>query len=245
MTRLAGAVVLITGGTSGIGHALANTLLAQGCHVVVCGRDQGRLDAARRRLAGVEALACDVTENGQIAGLLAHVERRWGRLDVLVNNAGRMTDLDFLQAPLSASRLAEEIQINLMAPINVTNLALPLLLRGESGTIVMVGSGYGWTPSARAPVYSAAKAGLRAFTKALRMQLDRAGVGVMEVIPPAVDTPSTAHRKGPKVSAELVAAKIASGISRNAREVFIGDARAIPLALRLAPRLLEDRVGRA
>ena len=245
MTELNDAVALITGGASGIGYALARTLMARGCHVVICGRDEGRLDAARRQLDGVEALPCDVTDQGQVTRLLAHIDHRWGRLTLLINNAGRMTDLDFRLSPLPAQLLAEEIEINLAAPIKVTNLALPLMLRSGGATIVMVGSGYGWTPSARAPVYSAAKAGLRAFAKAMRMQLAHTGIRVMEVIPPAVDTPATAHRQVPKVSADLVARKTVRGIERNAREVFIGEARAIPIALRLAPRMLERLVGRA
>jgi uncharacterized oxidoreductase len=245
MTSLKGAIVLITGGTSGIGLALAAHLLRDGCVVIVCGRDAGRLADARQSLPGVEAQTCDVTDVAQVSALLQLIEKRWGRLDILVNNAGRMLEADFLQAPLPPGPMVEEIAVNLTAPILVTNLALPLIRRSDRGVINMVGSGNGWTPSARSPLYSAAKAGLRAFAKALRMQLAGVGVRVMEVVPPAVDTPSTVHRNVPKVSAARVAAEIVRGLGRGAREVFIGEARMIPIALRLAPRYLEARVGRS
>ncbi|HZZ34401.1 MAG TPA: SDR family NAD(P)-dependent oxidoreductase, partial [Caulobacteraceae bacterium] len=170
MKSFAEKVVLITGGASGIGAALASAFLAAGARVIICGRDEGRLAAARR--AGVTALACDVTDETQLADLLAEVEQRFGRLDILVNNAGRMSHFDFRDAPLPAPPIAREIAVNLTAPIQLTNLALPLLRRAEPAAVVMIGSGYGWVPAAHAPVYSAAKAGLRAFAKALRFQLE-------------------------------------------------------------------------
>jgi len=197
-------------------------------------------------MAGECALAhaCDITDEAQVAGLIDEVERRFGRLDILVNNAGQMGRYDFLQAPLPTEPMAGEIAVNLTAPILVTNRALPLLRKSAGGAVVMIGSGYGWVPAAHFPIYSAAKAGLRAFAKSLRMQLEDTGIKVMEVVPPVVDTPATAHLTVPKVSAGEVAHDTLAGLARGAREVFVGRARGIPIALRLAPRLLEQMVGK-
>ena len=237
-------IVLITGGTSGIGLSLAKAFARENARVIVCGRDAGRLRAARDALPGISAISCDITHVDQVEAMIADIEARHGRLDVLVNNAGYLIERDFTQAPLDPAALAAEIEANLVAPIVVTNLALPLLRTAPGADIVVVGSGYGWTPSARAPVYSAAKSGLRAFVKALRMQLAPHGVGVMEVVPPAVDTPAIAHRRVKKVSLDLVAEETRTGVERRAREVFVGSAKALPVLLRLAPRFLEERVGR-
>jgi uncharacterized oxidoreductase len=237
-------IVLITGGTSGIGLSLARAFVRENARVTVCGRDAGRLRAARDALPGVVTISCDVTRVDQVEAMIADIETRHGRLDILVNNAGYLVERDFTQAPLDPAALTAEIEANLIAPIVVTNLALPLLRKAPGANIVVVGSGYGWTPSARAPVYSAAKAGLRAFVKALRMQLAPHGVGVMEVVPPAVDTPAIAHRRVKKVSPDSVAEETLKGLERRAREVFVGSAKALPVLLRLAPRFLEARVGR-
>jgi uncharacterized oxidoreductase len=237
-------IVLITGGTSGIGLSLAKAFVRENARVIVCGRDAGRLRAARDALPEVVTISCDVTHVDQVEAMIADIEARHGRLDILVNNAGHLIERDFTQAPLDPAALAAEIEANLIAPIVVTNLALPLLRKAPGANIVVVGSGYGWTPSARAPVYSAAKAGLRAFVKALRMQLAPHGVGIMEVVPPAVDTPAIAHRRVKKVSPDLVAEETLKGLERRAREVFVGSAKALPVLLRLAPRFLEERVGR-
>jgi uncharacterized oxidoreductase len=108
-------------------------------------------------------------------------------------------------APLDPTALATEIETNLIAPIVVTNPALPLLRKAPGANIAVIGPDYGWSPTARAPFYSAAKAGLRAFLKALRMQFSQHGVSVMEVVPPAVDTPAIAARRVKKVSRFLEA----------------------------------------
>jgi uncharacterized oxidoreductase len=242
--EIANAEVLITGGSSGIGLAMAKAFAAAGANVTICGRDEARLAAACAGAPGLQSIACDVSDAGQIASMINQLRARTGHLDILVNSAGRMEELDFLDAPLPSEALAGEIEVNLTGPILVTNLALPLLRRSDAAMIVMVGSGYGWTPWARAPVYSAAKAGVRAFAKALRMQLRGTNIRVMEIVPPAVDTPATAHRNVAKIPASKVAELTLEGVRRGSREVFVGEARLIPLMLRLAPDYLEERVGR-
>lgn len=237
-------IVLITGGTSGIGLSLAGAFARENACVIVCGRDAGRLQATRSAVPGVTAISCDIARVDQVEAMIADIEARHGRLDILVNNAGHLVERDFTRAPLDSAALAAEIEANLVAPILVTNLALPLLRKAPGAHVVVIGSGYGWSPTARAPLYSAAKAGLRGFVKALRMQLAPLGMHVMEVVPPAVDTPATGHRRVKKVSPDLVAEETLKGLERRTREVFVGSARALPVLLRLAPRFLEKWVGR-
>jgi uncharacterized oxidoreductase len=242
MDALAGKVVLVTGGTSGIGHALARRFSAAGARVVVCGRDPQRLEAARRSLPGVTGWPCDVTDAGQVRRMLAEVEARFGRLDVLVNNAGSLAERD-LAAGIDPAEVEREVRLNLVAPIVLTGLAMPLLRAAERAAVVMVTSGYALAPATRAPVYSAAKAGLCAFTKALRRQVRPLGMTVTEVIPPVVDTPAVARLAVRKVSPEAVAAATLRAVAAGRPEVYVGATRLLPLLLRLAPGLAEALVA--
>ncbi len=241
---LVGKVVLITGGTSGIGLSLARLFDRSGAQVAVCGRDAGRLAATKAVLPRSEVFACDVTDRAQVGTMLAAMTTRFGVLDILVNNAGRMSDRDFL-AGVDAADIDAEVAINLVAPINLTNAALPLLRKAKQATIVMVTSGYAIAPSPRSPIYSAAKAGLRSFTKALRRQVSSLGMTVIEVLPPAVDTPATAHRAVRKMPSETVAAATLRAIRSGRTEVYLGTTKALPLLMRLSPSFAEAIVAKS
>lgn len=239
-----GAIALVTGGSSGIGLAIARALAREGATVLICARDPDRLDHAVRSIAGGEAMACDVTDPAAVAAMLDSVRSRHGRLDILVSNTGRLIDRDFSMAPLPDAALEQEITANLTAHILLANRALPLLRASAHPALVFTGSGYGLVPVARAPLYSAAKAGLHAFVKALRLRRPIAGLSVIELIPPVVDTPATAHRNVAKVPPEAVAEGLLTALRRGREDVLIGQVRALPLLLRIAPRLIERRIGR-
>lgn len=241
----AGRIVLITGGTSGIGLSLARALDASGAKVLICARNPAGIEAARSGLKQADGFVCDVADPAQVAAMLEAIRERYGRLDILVANVGGLSEFDFTAAPLEAAALTRELELNLVAPVLLVNQALPLLRLGSRPSLVMLGSGFGWSPSRRAPLYSAAKAGIRAFVVSLRLQLAPLGVHVMEVVPPTVDTPAVAHRSVPKISADTMAAAIVKGLRRRSREAFAGQTRAMPLMLRLAPRLLERITGKS
>jgi uncharacterized oxidoreductase len=237
-------IVLVTGGTSGIGYALAQQFRDAGARVVDCSRSQKRLDATGNSLPGITGLRCDVTEPDQLRHLVGEVGARFGKLDILVNNAGVLSERDFTD-PVDLDDVEAEIQVNLVSPIKLTSLAMPLLRKADRASIVMVISGYALAPSTRAPVYSAAKAGLRAFSKALRRQVGPLGITVVEVIPPLVDTPAVAHREGKKISPQAVAAATLSALASGRSEVLIGRVRSLPLLMRMAPGLAETIVARS
>jgi uncharacterized oxidoreductase len=244
MIMLTGKVVLVTGGTSGIGYALAQQFHAAGARTVVCGRSHERLEATSRSLPDVLGLPCDVTDAEQVRRMLAEIEARFGRLDTLVSNAGSLSAHDFTGA-VDLTRVESEVRLNLLAPINLTALAMPLLRLAEHAAIVMVTSGYALAPSTHAPVYSASKAGLRAFVKALRRQVKPLGMTVTEVIPPVVDTPAVAHRSGKKISPQQVAAATLRAVSSGRPEVFVGATRLLPVMMRLMPGVTENAVARS
>jgi len=178
--------VLITGGGSGIGLALARRFLEAGSRVIICGRRQGKLDEASRAHPGLQTRVVDVASDADRVALWQWATKEFPDLNVVVNNAGiqrypRLGDADW---PL----LREEIVINFEAAVHLCSLAIPHLRGQPNGAIVNVTSGLSFAPMAKAPVYCATKAALHSFTLSLRHQLSESGVQVIEILPPAVDT---------------------------------------------------------
>jgi uncharacterized oxidoreductase len=185
--QLTSNTILITGGGSGIGLALAERFIAMGNRVIICGRRAGTLDAVKAAHPAIETRVCDVAESADRAALTAWATSTFPALNVLVNNAGIQRRMRIAsEGDWTATR--EEIAINLDAPIHLTTLFLPHLIRQPAAAILNVTSGLAFVPLAGTPVYSATKAALHSFTLSLRHQLRNSAVQVIEVIPPAVDT---------------------------------------------------------
>jgi uncharacterized oxidoreductase len=238
-------IVLVTGGNSGIGKAFVARFVAAGAKVIACGRNEATLRALKAAHPGVEAKRCDIASHPERHALVEWVSQQCGRLDVLVNNAGVMEQVDVLSANVDDAAITREIAINLTAPIMLTRQSLPLLKRGTQPLILMVTSGYALLPARRAPIYSATKAGLRAFTQALRYQLENTGIRVVEILPPLVDTPVTAAIQKPKMSPEAVVEATLQAIARGQDEVLIGQVRLLPLLMRIAPRYAARLVAKS
>ena len=186
--NLSGNIVLITGGSSGIGYALAEAFLAANSQVIICARNAERLLDARARHPSLHTWVCDVSDEESRRNMLDWVTDRFPGLNILVNNAGIQRDIDFTHGIDDFQSGENEIRTNLEAAIVLCGLFIPLLARNKQATIVNVSSGLGFVPSARMPVYSASKAGLHAYSMAIRKQLSSIGIKVFEIVPPAVDT---------------------------------------------------------
>ncbi len=167
------------------------------------------------------------------------------RIDLLVSNAGVLRTLDFADPAIGKAGPDREIAINLAGAIQLIASAMPGLLAAAPSRVIVVGSGYGLAASTAAPVYSASKAGLHGFCKALRRQLAASRIGVTEVLPPLVDTPAVSHRQGRKLSPDALVRQVLRDAFRGRDEVLPGAVRWLPLLLRLAPRLTERMVGRS
>ncbi len=237
-------VALVTGGTSGIGLAFAERLYADGYRVVVCGRDEGRLADMRKRLPDAMCMRCDVTDFAELKGLVSRIADEFGRLDLLVSNAGTLHDRNIIDG-IDAVAIEYETRLNLTAPMVLTSLATPLLLRTPEAAIIFVTSGYALAPATRAPVYSAAKAGMRSFAKAIRRQLSPHGVRVIEVVPALVDTPSVAHLGGKKITPAAVVEASLAALRKGKAEAFVGQTAMLPALLRLAPSVAEGIVAKS
>jgi short-subunit dehydrogenase len=188
--RFAGKVVVITGASSGIGSAVARRFAGEGASVALVARGAEALEWVAGEIRGAHGVAraypADVRDHGACGALLAAVAETFGGIDVLVNNAG--ANHRGLVEDQDPANLAQIIDVNLTAPIVLTRLALPYLRRREQAAIVNVASIAGQIPVAHEAVYSASKSGLRAFTFALREELEGSGITVSAVSPGPVDT---------------------------------------------------------
>lgn len=247
--RLDHRTVLITGGSSGIGKGLAKAFLQKGARVIITGRDPQRLAKAGSELPGVHTFVSDVSDPDAVRDLFTQVEGRFPRLDTLVNNAGVMRKIG-LQEDRGLDDVTREVSIGLDGPIRMVAQFLPLLCRQEAPLIVKITSGLAFVPFRIAPIYSAAKAGLRAYTQCLRAQLAEAKVRVVEVAPPGTETPLfrgefEREMTGQKaMPVETLVKAIIRGLERDQAEITPGASRILKIASRLAPDVIFNQLAR-
>jgi uncharacterized oxidoreductase len=179
--------VLITGGGSGIGFALAERFIQAGSQVIICGRREYKLKEAQAKYPQMGIRVCDVAKPAERTALLTWATEAYPRLNVLVNNAGIQRPIQLQENP-DWETVSEEVAINLEAPIHLSTLFIPHLLRQKRPAIINITSGLSFVPKANVPVYCATKAALHSFTLSLRHQLSDTPIEVIEIIPPAVDT---------------------------------------------------------
>ena len=237
-------VAVVSGGSSGIGKAFVAALLQRGYAVVTCGRDAAKLRQLEADCPGVEPHVVDVSDAAGMSEFSRKVLAAHPEIGLLVSNAGGLREIDFAKDALESLDLTAEIRSNLEGAVHLISGFLPGLKRAGRASIVIVSSGYGLAPATRAPIYSASKAALHSLSKSLRRQLAPLNITVTEVAPPVVDTPSVAHRKVAKMSAEDVVEQTLAAAAKGVGEVYPGPARWLPLLLRIAPSFAEGMVAR-
>jgi uncharacterized oxidoreductase len=236
-------VAVISGGSSGIGRSFVAALHAEGYRIFTCGRDEEKLHRVEQEFPGVRTSVCDMADVGAVRAFAAFVQSFSPGVDLLISNAGIMREVNFGDPAIASAELLSEVEINLSGPIQFIASFMPALRAAAPSNIIVVSSGYALAPATRAPIYSAAKAGLHSFSKGLRRQLADLRIGVTEVAPPLVDTPSVSHRSGTKLSSDDVVRAALNGVRRGRRDVMPGSVRWLPLLLRIAPGLAERLVA--
>ena len=184
-----GKTIIITGASAGVGAACARAFARHKANLVLCARGQAGLDKISEELSSQCSLltvAMDVSDTDQCLALLTKAEDEFGRVDVLINNAGmhHRGDLEKVK-PIDVGSM---VDINLRAPLILSCAAIPFIKKWDGGAIVMVGSLAGMAPLQGAATYSATKAGLRAFAYALADELKDSEINVGVVSPGPIDT---------------------------------------------------------
>ncbi|QIO33745.1 SDR family oxidoreductase [Bradyrhizobium sp. 1(2017)] len=217
--KMTGNTILLTGGTSGIGRALAEAFHDRGNRVIVTGRRQALLDQITTERPGLIGLPLDFDDPASLPRLSADVRARFPELNVLIANAGISRPEDICADGWDASDAEAIVATNIVGALRATAAFLPVLRRQPNATIVATSSNLAFVPRADFPTYCASKAFLHSWLQSLRHQLRKIPVEVLELAPPYVQT-------------ELTGAQQAS------------DARAMPLAAYVAEvmQLLELRV---
>ncbi|MBB2929210.1 SDR family oxidoreductase [Paraburkholderia silvatlantica] len=241
--EMIGRTVLITGGTSGIGLELAKQLAARGNTVIVTGRSPERLQAAREAIPGLHAFRSDVSDLASIESLYKTISDRFPLLDTLVNNAGTMRNIKLGQQ-YSLNDLTTEIDGNVKGPIWMVQAFLPLLVRRKGSLIVNVSSGLAFIPFPAAPIYSASKAALHAYTQCLRAQLEGSCVSIVELAPPGTETPLfrgefAEEMKGERgMDVSVLVKRTIAGIDAGKTEIRPGASNVLKIASRVAPHFM-------
>ncbi len=209
-------VALVTGASSGLGRAIALALAQKGARVALVARRREALEAVAAEAAacGAEALVvpADVRDTGQVERAVAQVLQQWGRLDVVVANAGV-----YVRAPvaeLTMPRLEEAMSVNYFGAARVLLAALPHLRRQKGGHLVLISSLDALTPLPLDAPYVASKAALAGLGDVLRQELRREGIGVTVVYPGRIDTPMLEGWAVPRISAKIPAERVARAVVR-------------------------------
>jgi len=193
--EMTGNTILITGGGSGIGRALAEALHRTGNQVIIAGRRADVLASVANANPGMKTVTLDIRHITAVAEFARKVAEEYPTLNVVINNAGIMQAEDWSSDTVDTLIAIDTIHTNLLAPIELTAALLPRLKKQPRATIVTVTSGLAFFTMAATPTYCATKAALHAFSDALRYQLRNTSVDVLEIVPPYVQTALTgAHQ---------------------------------------------------
>ncbi len=217
-----GNTILITGGANGIGKALALRFLKRNNTVIVCDRDREKLDAAKREAPGLHVVACDLSVEAERLQLYEAVTREFPKTNVLINNAAIQRHPRIEEnEPWAATR--KELEINLDAPLHLTQLFVQHLAKQRSPAVVLTTSGLAHTPRAEAPIYCATKAALHSYALTLRHQLAHIEVEVIEICPPHVNTDlGGVGRNTAGIDLDTFADAVMVGLSQRNPEITYG-----------------------
>jgi len=235
-----GKTVLITGGSAGIGLEAARQFLANGAKVIITGRNQEKLDAAKRTYPALIAINSDVADAGDAASLYSRI-KELGGIDILYNNAG--VGVPPLNLGVASDKhwegAAYEMNVNYLGVIRLNYLFMDMLKSRKAAAIINTTSILSYVPSLVEATYSATKTALAFYTKSLREHLHilNSNVKVFELLPPLVATEMTAARNDKKMTPEELVKGLISGLKKDRYTIRVGDTKLLYILNRLFPKI--------
>ena len=232
--------ILITGGGSGIGLEAAKQFLQIGAKVIISGRNQDKLDAAKKAYPTLTTIQSDAGNEADAYALFEKVNELGG-IDILYNNAGvGVHPKNLGVASDNHLKGAEyELQVNYLGVIRLNNLFVEMLKSRKESAIINTTSILSMVPSMLEATYSASKSALAFYTRSLRGHLEILGanVKVFELLPPLVDTDMVADRDDKKISPEQLVKGLIKGLEKNQYTIRVGDSKLIYVLNRFFPKL--------
>lgn len=250
--ELQNSTILITGGTSGIGLEFVRQLMTTATNIIITGRDLSRLEEIKKKLPKINIFQSDVSKPQDIGRLHDYVNANFPKLNVLINNAGIMRNLDVADTKMDLENITQEIDTNLSGTIRMVQQFLPLLRSQQTAAIVNLSSSLAFIPFPVSPVYSAAKAGVRAYTQVLRLQLRDTNLQVFDLAPPQTEshlsddfTDLDQQSGGPIMKVEKMVSIAIAGIQAGQLEIKPGLSKVFKAMSRIAPEFTLRMFDRA
>jgi uncharacterized oxidoreductase len=186
--KMTGNTMLITGGGAGIGRALAEAFHKLGNQVIISGRRRDALEAVTAAHPGMKSAVLDVKNPAKIQTFAAEIAGQYPSLNALINNAGIMKIENLQESSENLADAEAMVATNLLGPMRLTAVLIPLLKRQDHAAVMTVSSGLAFLPLALTPTYCATKAAIHSYSQSLRYQLKDTRVEVLELVPPYVAT---------------------------------------------------------
>ena len=231
--KLDGKAAVVTGGSKGIGRAIAEALLSEGAAVLICGRDESDVKAAVSSLSSdgdVEGTVCDVRSEDSVRTMLDRCVERFGGIDILVNNAG-IGYFGKTVEELSSEEFRQTLETNLFGVFYTCHHAIPMMKRRRGGYIFNISSLAGQNPHAKMSAYNASKFGLNGFSEALMQEVRQDNIKVSYICPGSVNTSFGGDEPAPEKAWQLQPDDIARVIV----DLLSFDPRALPSKVEIRP----------
>jgi len=231
--KIEGAAAIVTGGTKGIGYAIAERLVSSGVSVMICGRDRDELTAAVDRLSACGKAfgkLCDVKVEDQVRGLMESAVKNLGGVDILVNNAG-MGYFGKTVEEMSGDEFRQTLETNLFGVFYCCHYAIPEMKKRDGGYILNISSLAGQNPHPRMAAYNASKFGLNGFSESLMQEVRHDNIKVSYICPGSVNTWFGGDSPSDDKSWQLQPADIAQTVI----DLLEMDSRALPSKIEIRP----------
>jgi len=234
--KINGKRVVVTGGTSGIGHEIVKQLHSRN-EVIVISRSPPKLNAVEKEFKGIVTYQADLANVKEVETIADAIVKRFKSIDILINNAASQHTPEFLDDNFNYESISKEITLNFTSVCCLSYLLLPALLHESKSVILNINSGLGLVPKTSSAVYCGTKGAINIFSQSLRYQLEDTNISVQQAFLALVDTAMTLGRGKNKLTAAEAASRIIRGIEQDVTENNIGKVKLLRALLRISPSL--------